>query len=413
MNKEIRERIECIKNNQLPKGYRRIKDIGIAPEDWTLGKMSDVIENVSRPVSKPNEPYWRLGIKSWAKGTFHAFVDDPETVNMDELYEVKENDLIVNITFAWEHAIAIAKKEDDGLLVSHRFPTYVFKEGQVPEYYQAVITQRYFKDMLDHISPGGAGRNRVLNRKAFLNLPCNVPSEKEQKKIAEILSVCNAMVDLEEKYIRELLLLKKIYMKQFFFAREEEQIFFSQLYKKAGEGGTPETKISEYYNSDDIPFVKIEHLYNKYINHIDSYISYLGLEKSGAWLIPKNSLIFSNGATIGEASINKISVATKQGILGIIPSEIIDVEYFYYLVKSDYFLSKIRKITTKGTMYTAYLKDIDSIRLFVHDAKEQKKIAELLSSIDELISVEKKYCEQLVRKKMVLQKFLINGIVRV
>ena len=38
MNKEIKERIECIKNNQLPDGYRRIKDIGIAPKDWTLGK---------------------------------------------------------------------------------------------------------------------------------------------------------------------------------------------------------------------------------------------------------------------------------------------------------------------------------------------------------------------------------------
>ena len=195
MNKEIKERIESIKNNQLPKGYRRVKDIGIAPEDWTLGKMSDVIENVSRPVPKPNEPYWRLGIKSWAKGTFHAFVDDPETVNMDELYEVKENDLIVNITFAWEHAIAIAKKEDEGLLVSHRFPTYVFKEGQVPEYYQAVITQRYFKDMLDHISPGGAGRNRVLNRNDFLNLPCFIPSKEKQQKIAKILFSCDKIIN--------------------------------------------------------------------------------------------------------------------------------------------------------------------------------------------------------------------------
>jgi type I restriction enzyme S subunit len=30
------------------------------------------------------------------------------------LYEVKEDDLIVNITFAWEQAIAIANKKDDG-----------------------------------------------------------------------------------------------------------------------------------------------------------------------------------------------------------------------------------------------------------------------------------------------------------
>ena len=43
---------------------------------------------------------------------------------------VLENDLVVNITFAWAGAIAIVKKEDDGGLVSHRFPTYTFKTNQ-------------------------------------------------------------------------------------------------------------------------------------------------------------------------------------------------------------------------------------------------------------------------------------------
>ncbi len=97
MTEEIKNRIESIRKGEIPKGYRYTKDTGIAPDDWKLGKMSDVIKNVSRPVPKPDKPYWRLGIKSWAKGTFHAYVDDPSTVDMDELYVVRENDLIVNI----------------------------------------------------------------------------------------------------------------------------------------------------------------------------------------------------------------------------------------------------------------------------------------------------------------------------
>jgi type I restriction enzyme, S subunit len=32
---------------------------------------------------------------------------------MEELFVVKENDLVVNITFAWEQAVAIASKEDE------------------------------------------------------------------------------------------------------------------------------------------------------------------------------------------------------------------------------------------------------------------------------------------------------------
>ena len=163
----------------------------------------------------------------------------------------------------------------------------------------------------------------------------------------------------------------------------------------------------------DVPFVKIEHLAEKYITKIDSYISNLGLQKSSAWLVPENCLVFSNGATIGEASINKIPVATKQGILGIVPSDIIDVEYFYYLVKSKYFLSKVKKITTKGTMCTAYLKDINNLRLFLHEKADQIRIAKLLSSVDCLIAGEKQKVDLLKKQRKTLQQYLLNGVVRV
>ena len=203
MKESIKKRIEAVRHGEVPEGYRRTKDIGIAPSDWRVGQLSDVLHNKQRPVPKPDEPYWRLGVRSWAKGTFHAYVDDPAAVDMDELYVVQENDLVVNITFAWEHAIAVASKEDDGLLVSHRFPTYTFDGGNVPEYYKAVVSQQYFRDMLDHISPGGAGRNRVLNRKDFLALPCYIPPIAEQKKIAEILATCDRVIELKQQLLEE------------------------------------------------------------------------------------------------------------------------------------------------------------------------------------------------------------------
>ena len=203
MKESIKKRIEAVRRGEVPEGYRRVKDIGIAPTDWMVGQLSDVLHNESRPVAKPKDPYWRLGIRSWAKGTFHAYVDDPSTVDMDELYVVHENDLVVNITFAWEHAVAVASEEDDGLLVSHRFPTYVFDEGNVPAYYKAVVSQQYFKDMLDHISPGGAGRNRVLNRKDFLVLPCHIPPVAEQQKIAEMLATCDRVIELKQQLLEE------------------------------------------------------------------------------------------------------------------------------------------------------------------------------------------------------------------
>lgn len=163
-----------------------------------------------RPVPRPSSSYIALGIRSHGKGTFLRNVEDPETVMMDTLYEVKENDLIVNITFAWEGAIAIVKKSDEGALVSHRFPTYTFnREVVIPEYFKHVIQTKRFVHELGLVSPGGAGRNRVLSKKDFLNIVVSVPSVDEQTKIAKVLDGHDKEIELLKQYLEYLNIQKK------------------------------------------------------------------------------------------------------------------------------------------------------------------------------------------------------------
>lgn len=98
--------------------------------------------------------------------------------------------------------------------MSHRFPTYVF-DNNVPAYFEAVFSQHYFKEMLENISPGGAGRNRVLNRKDFLRLPCYIPPISEQQ-IAEILKTQDKVIELYNEKIGQLHLLKKNCLRKMF-----------------------------------------------------------------------------------------------------------------------------------------------------------------------------------------------------
>jgi type I restriction enzyme S subunit len=155
--------------------------------DWKIGKIEDVIIQKIRKIQKPNDGYWRLGLRSHAKGTFHEFVEDPSKIAMDYLFLVKENDLILNITFAWEHAIALASKEDEDKLVSHRFPTYSFYDNAKPLFYKYYFLQSKFKFELENISPGGAGRNRVMRKNEFLKLEVPIPDLLEQEKIVNTL----------------------------------------------------------------------------------------------------------------------------------------------------------------------------------------------------------------------------------
>lgn len=168
-------------------------------------KLADFLIQRSRPVAKPSQPYWALGIRSHGKGTFQRFVEDPNSVDMDELYAVKRDDIIVNITFAWEGAIAAVKAEDEHCLVSHRFPSYeVDRDKADPAFVKYILNCKPFFSQLALISPGGAGRNRVLNKKDFLKLTVSLPSLAEQKRLAITMTEMDALIERERALLAAL-----------------------------------------------------------------------------------------------------------------------------------------------------------------------------------------------------------------
>lgn len=169
---------------------------------------------------------------------------------------------------------------------------------------------------------------------------------------------------------------------------ETDFVKFGSLYKMAGEGGTPTTSNASFYDNGKIPFIKIDDLKQKYLTENKDFITELGLQKSSAWLVPTRSILFSNGATIGEITITKYPVCTKQGILGIVPKPNIDVEFLYYFMSSSYFKKAVSRIVTEGTMKTAYLKDINNILCPIPTKKKQQDIAKMPSALNSKIDFE-------------------------
>ncbi len=198
---EIKQRNKGLAQ-QLLTGKKRLKGF---EKKWKKNPLSSFMDYTPRPIDKPSVSFLSLGVRSHGKGIFHKPDFDPDAIAMETLYQVKENDLVVNITFAWEHAVAIANKEDEGGLVSHRFPTYVFKpEKASPNYFRFLILQPYFKYLLDLISPGGAGRNRVLSKKEFIKLEVICPELDEQVAIASVLSEAEMELKLHQKQLDNL-----------------------------------------------------------------------------------------------------------------------------------------------------------------------------------------------------------------
>ena len=231
-----------------------------------------------------------------------------------------------------------------------------------------------------------------------------VPSKDEQTKIAKLLIAIDERIATQNKIIEKLQSLIKGLIDDIITLKCGQLVAFETLYSKAGEGGTPTTSNTEFYDNGSIPFIKIDDLSNKYLSANKDYITELGLKKSSAWLIPTHSIIYSNGATIGAISINKYPVCTKQGILGIVPNTNIDVEFLYYFMQSSYFQKEVERVVTEGTMKTAYLKDINHIKCPIPDLDRQKEISHLLS----VLSLKEDVERQLLQKYQIQKQYLLR-----
>jgi type I restriction enzyme S subunit len=139
-------------------------------------KMQEVAPLVRRPVEvNPEQSYSELGVRSFGKGTFHKPDLPGIEVGTKRLFRIDKGDLLFNIVFAWEGAVAVAREDDYGRVGSHRFLACVpDPDRATPEFLRYFFLTEEGLQRLGEASPGGAGRNRTLGMQALdaIQVPC-------------------------------------------------------------------------------------------------------------------------------------------------------------------------------------------------------------------------------------------------
>jgi len=166
---------------------------------WEQRKLGDIVNEYSDPMQTPHDGYVRLGIRSHGKGTFYNYVKPGQELGTAQMHKVATDKLIVNITFAWEHAVAITDENDAEKLVSHRFPQFSLSEKICPKFLHYLILDGRFRHHLWLSSPGGAGRNRVLKIPEMLEYKMQIPSVDEQRQIAYTLCRLDNLITLHQR----------------------------------------------------------------------------------------------------------------------------------------------------------------------------------------------------------------------
>ena len=313
--------------------------------------------------------------------------------------QVNKGDLILSnsMSYGLPYIMGIDGYIHDGWFVLKNFENTFDKD-----YLCNLLISSAIQNQYKRLAAGGVVQN--ISSDLVNSVSVSIPTMMEQKKISSLLNLIDERIATQNKIIEKLQSLIKGLIDDIITLKCGQLVAFETLYSKAGEGGTPTTSNTEFYDNGSIPFIKIDDLSNKYLSANKDYITELGLKKSSAWLIPTHSIIYSNGATIGAISINKYPVCTKQGILGIVPNTNIDVEFLYYFMQSSYFQKEVERVVTEGTMKTAYLKDINHIKCPIPDLDRQKEISHLLS----VLSLKEDVERQLLQKYQIQKQYLLR-----
>lgn len=289
--------------------------------------------------------------------------------------------------------VAVAGKE---LCTNQGFKSFVCNEELLHNhylYYYLLFNRKKFEAL------GNGSTFREISRKVIGKYEIELPGVEEQKRVVDEL------VKLDEKYEHncEMLanlqaFLELLYIQCF----ENENVFYER--KKLSSvvefitGGTPSTKNENYWNHGVYDWYTPSDVTSR--NELLSFsakkkISILGLANSGAKLIPKNSVIMTSRATVGECVINQSEATTNQGMLSLIPDrENISAFQLYFWIKRHKTL--IESISNGSTFKEVYKKDMEKLEIRIN----KKILTEFTEKAEPML----KYYYSILKENCLIEK---------
>ena len=155
-------------------------------------------------------------------------------------------------------------------------------------------------------------------------------------------------------------------------------------------GSTPPTKNKKYFGNDCLFITPTDYKNcNKYIFNSERGISLLGIEKLKNRLLPTGSIMVTCIATMGKVLINKLPAITNQQINSIIvDNKKFSTDFIYYLLIHN--SNKIKSIVSGSVVPILNKKDFSNLTFELPPLEEQKRIASILSSLDDKIELNNK-----------------------
>ncbi|MEH6948311.1 restriction endonuclease subunit S [Bacillus sp. JJ634] len=409
-----------VKVKEVREGYK-MTELGEIPIEWEIKTISDLTKvKTGGTPSKSKPEYWVNGKIPWMSSG---------EINYKRIHKVKEKITELgfqnsNTTLLPTNTIMMAMNgqgKTRGTVAMLHIDTTCNQSlaGILPsDKYNSEYLFYYLESQYEALrSITGEGRSG-LNLSLIRSFPVIFPSLKEQQKIAEILSTVDHQIDNTNQLIAETKELKKGLMQQLltkgighteFKQTELGEIPVSWKIYQQGEIATfyngRAYKQAEFKN-EGTPIVRIQNLTgerepvysdllleeNKYIDNGDLIY---------AWSATFGPYIWRGAKSIYHYHIWKVEV--KEGCL--------DKLFFYY--RLDHISNEMNS-QKNGSAFAHLTKgSMESYKISLPPLKEQQKIAEILSTVDNQIESYEQEKEKYTELKKGLMQQLLTGKIRV
>ena len=255
-----------------------------------------------------------------------------------------------------------------------------------------------------------------------------LPQHDEQERIASILSAYDGLIENNRRRIQLLEQAARLLYKEWFvhlrFPGHEhvkikngvpegwEKKKISDVCETIG-GGTPSTKVPDYWDGDVTWVVPSDVTKNDCLVLLDSErkISESGLKQSSAKLVPSNTILMTSRASVGFFALMEREVCTNQGFINIIPHE--DEMRMYLLFN---LMSRVEEIRSnaKGTTYPEISKGrFREIDVVIPSKALVNELSQFANDIIHQVRILKRSTLKLKRARDILLPRLMNGEVAV
>mgnify|MGYP000689328257 CR=1 FL=1 len=266
----------------------------------------------------------------------------------------------------------------------------------------------------------GAKNDMKVSAENALKGMVSFPKKDEQEMISLYFSTIDHLITLHQRKCEQTKKLKKYMLQKMFpqngakvpeirfdgFTYDWEQRKLGEIATETYGGGTPKTSNEEFWKGD-IPWIQSSDLIDECLFDVRprKCISQEAVSKSATKLVPQNSIAIVTRVGVGKLAFMPFSYATSQDFLSLSGLKI-DPEFTVYAL---YKMMQSVSNEVQGTSIKGVTKDeLLAKKIIFPSCNEQKKIGAYLHSLDNLITLHQRKCDELKKmKKYMLQNMFI------